>query len=346
MLHISPARPLQEIVGIGPVLANRLLELGFEHDVDVLALPEATLIGQLAQVDGLSCSIIQDSLLPQARILRLPGSSGSLAHALVNDGFRHYSDFLGNQTARIKRIVLQSSEVRTHDERTRVSDIVSELLLTAVQLATTGSVRIGVKNRETREGLAGAEVAFDGDRRMGVVNFTSRLTDEAGFVDFEGIAPLPTTFRVSANGFKTQSVMTAVEEQRYESCTALMSVAASATRDHDEFQGGLTVGSENSPTFPRRFELSELPARPPVYVETISEGQANLGSLWFWEESGRIIIPVLRVLVKDLPDGTKVGDVLIANPDSWAIHPDNLTAAEFRQGLMRNRSSIEFGHLL
>ena len=105
MLNLSPVRSLQEIVGIGPVLAETLSDLGFKHDIDLLAFPEKGLSGHLAQVDGLNASMIVESILPQARILRLPGSSGSLAHALVDDGFHQYSDFLGNQTARIAKII-------------------------------------------------------------------------------------------------------------------------------------------------------------------------------------------------------------------------------------------------
>lgn len=342
MLNLSPPRPLQEIVGIGPVLAEGLSDLGFKHDIDLLAFPETVLMGHLAQIDGLNASVIADSLLPQARILRLPGSSGSLAHALMNDGFRQYSDFLGNQTVRIAQVISDISDARSQDDQARASNLACEMLLTAVQLAVTGGVRIIIKNGETHEELAGAEVTFDGDRRTGVVHFTSRTADERGIVDFEGIAPYPTVFHVSANGFRTQSVIAVVKEQRHATCTALMSTVAHTARNHDEFQGGLTVGSETLPTFPRRFELSDLPTRPPVYIESIGDGQATLGSLWFREEFERIVIPILRVPIDDLPDGAKAGDVLLTNADGWRIHPDDATAAEFRQELMRERGGIVF----
>lgn len=339
MLKLNPLRPLQEIVGIGPMLAGKLSNLGFKHDIDLLAFPETMLSRHLAQIDGLSASMIVGSILPQARILRLPGSSGSLAHALVNNGFRQYSDFLGDQTARITQVI---SDTGSHDDHDLDSHLACEMLLTAVQLAVTGGVRVIVRNAETREALAGAEVTFDGDRRMDVVHFTSRSADERGIVDFEGIAPLPTVFRVSADGFRTQSVIAMVEEQNHVTCAALMSSAAHAPRSHDEFKGGLTVGSETSPTFPRRFELADLPTRPPVYIESIKDGQATLGSLWFREELGRIIIPILRVPIGDLPAGANAGDVLLANAEGWRPHPDNATAAEFRQELMRERGGNVF----
>lgn len=336
MLNLNEPQPVEEIIGIGPVFGQELDSMGFKHDIDLLAFPEAALVHDIAQIDGLSASMIQSSVLPQARLLRLPGSNGTIANLFLEAGFRKYSDFLGVRISKIKSII---SKVNVDDSDDQQTIFASELLLTAVQLAVTGGIRVVVVDGVTREVILGAKVSFSGDRRKDALVLKTRQTDERGAVDFEGIAPVTTALQVSASGYRPQTVLVVVEVQRHAVFTALMSTEARQKMNHDEFTGGLATGFGLLPSVNVRTELSSLPSRPPIYVETVSNDEAVVGSLWFRQEAHRVVIPRLVIPVADLPNGTQEKDVLVPETSSWRLHPDGLTASEFRQALMKERSS-------
>ena len=342
MLNLNVNCRLEEIFGIGPVFSGALENLGFSFDIDLLTLPENSLISHISQIDGLSASMLAHSILPQARFLRLPGVDGEIADALLDAGYLRYSDFLGVQTSTIERVI---SKAKGKVDSINNSSLACELLLTAVQLAVTGNVRVIVQDSETREPMEGVQVSYAGDRRKSEISYTKRLTDERGIVNFEGIPRFPTSFRISAEGFLPQTILAAVDVQSAFTYKVSMSSGLLDMNSVDEFSNGLSVGFTSLPLIHKTTELASLPSRPPVLIESIKNDKATLGSLWFRQQSDHVIIPRIKVLVTVLPINAKVGDVLIPEGSMWLIHPDSITPSEFRQNLIRERRNTFQGIL-
>ncbi|WP_286261855.1 hypothetical protein [Thalassotalea atypica] len=343
MLKLNDRVLVENISGIGPVFADEMSKLGYIHAVDLLASEESQLIATLSKIDGLSEFNLEHSILPQARMLRLPHCTEAIADALVEAAYHRYSDFLSVNISNIHTIV---SDALGEEKNNSNLILAHEMLLTAVQLAVTSSARVVVYDSETNAVIEDAEVVINGDRRTNSFNQLKHMTDNNGVVDFEGIAPLPTVFKATAAGYKTSSFLGTLRPQSHHIYNIYLKAGTESLPQFNEFLGGFAIGHTILPSVRRTVDLDSLPEKPPICIEAIKTDEAIAGSLWFKHQDDTVIIYRLRIDLSLLPNDIAHGDVLLPNESGWQIHPEAMTPGQYRETLREQRMPVPQGGTL
>lgn len=342
MVTLAEPHPIADLIGIGPAIATELEQRNVRFERDLLAYSETDIVNLLEPVPGVTEGNLLSSFIPQARLLRLPDVSPELAHALVELGYRRYSDlFFADLAVLTNRISDLESEGSIASAPSQME--ILELVLSAGQLAASGAVVLSVLSQDNQSPIENAEVRVNGTGHTESGGAITKTTDSSGRVFFEDLAPTQHPFRISALGFITSTVVVSIRRQSTANAKITLKSGQNSEAVIDEFVGELVIPSPTTERVRETVPLQSLNPVPPFYVRDMSGSSAFLASLWFRMIGDTVFIPNVTIPLDELPTGLSLRDVILQNNAGAFEIQSGVTPEEFRAQFVAERLDQLYG---
>jgi hypothetical protein len=345
-LAVTLSHPINELEGIGPVLAERLAQHGVIRTEDLLALPASSVVAWLQDITGITANGLVNSFIPQARFLRLPDMTAQFAEGLAASGYRTYRDLVMPSA---KRVAGQLASRHEEGLIPAVPDLdtIYRWQIDAGRRLCTGTIHLFIRDSASGAPISGVEARINGLGHSDDVTPIIRSATDDGFVFFEYLAL--TTHRVvfTAPDYVPTTLTCGFRYQPRLSFQVDLQpggddVDPANTLYVDEFSGGivLSIGPQDGIVLERYGSVDDLPAVPPFVISDDGDGPTvNLVSLWRRRHGDQIVVPVVRVPRDKVPATVSNGTVVERQSDGTFIVLDGVTVASYRAEVLSERRS-------
>jgi len=326
---------VQELQGVGPVIAKKLEERSFCHAEEILSMRNQDLETWAEVIKGLSADKLRNEIIPQARMLLLDGMNGQIAEGLVRSGIKTLRDLVDLDA---KTIVSRLEERAKEGVIPEAPDqaMVIDWMLKAARLVGTGFLHLRVLDSKTKKPIAGVDVILTG--RDPLVPAPWKVTtDRNGLAWFAGLIPGKHRASISKTGYKEQITISEIQPDLTANRRIYLTGGELSEVIVDEFDGEVIGNVSLSWKIQTHLtKLENFPKKPPVAIVKINEDEVTLCSIYRKRVNYDLHVYTFKMLKKDLPEGVKLYDILEPAEDGAYVSYDG-NAADYRRDMELER---------
>ncbi|MFX1480895.1 MAG: collagen binding domain-containing protein [Promethearchaeota archaeon] len=320
--------PILSLEGIDEALEEKLKSFRISVSEDLLAFPEQQIVNLLSNIEGLTKDTIINSLLPQARYMRIEGLSNQIIKDLIKLNNRSYQDLVITQTDIILNEFKDSVSIET----------VLKWQLEAARLQNSITLHLTILDKETGEPLESAETRINNTGYS--CNPVIFKTNNNGLAFFEKLMPGTYTVVISKDGYKRQ-VATFSRKNFSDKIKMVIRLETGESTPIviDEFSNGAIYTVRNHEWLRSKVvQLHELPSIPPLIIHEIKDDKVRASSLWSKQIDDIIYVYVLNLPREDIPENIEIGNIVSMDKEGkWQLM-EGMTFRKYRKEFLKRRS--------
>ena len=244
----SPPRvDIEQLHGVGPALATEMRGYGFASTLDLLRFTPPRTGAVLAQIAGISEIMVLSSLIPQARLFRLPHMTESRVDRLLDESAMKIAHIAWLDDDRLDDLLGGPSPDELRDIREA-----------ALRCHATGIAAISVLGPDEMP-LQGVEIAIGNPYPLEMPHNARWHTDENGLAFMQHLRPVEFAISVAADGFAPQRVLCKPGQDWCDTRLVFLEPGDGSRLVHDEFSQGFSYHLDTMPALRRTIAFADMP---------------------------------------------------------------------------------------